>query len=471
LGGLSKKAFQLAAIAGEDEAKPHFALDAGNLLFKQGGLVPGREGQGKLTATAIVKAYNAMGYDAVAVGGLDLQAGVPFLQSLAKEAKFAWLSANLVSQSTKKAIMRPGVTLQARGIKVWVVGLTGAAILPANEDAMILPWDQVLPGLLDKEAKTHDLVVLLSSLPAPDNQRIAETYRNIHLVIQAGVAANVISAQPINNTVLASAGPQGKQLGVLEIDWQPSKRWASQARENLASTREALAQVQFQLSAIRQDPDPETALRNRPEQLNAYHLLQKRETALVADVERLSKEVAEEDRGRDRPSTYRNRFVAMEATLPDQPQVLSLITRLKEEVNAMGQQQGVASPPAPGRQIYLGSAGCGSCHQSQHAAWQATPHASAYQALAKDRQQFNPECLPCHVTGIAMDQGKEALSLPEDRRGVGCESCHGPVRDHRERRQGKDMIRKPSPEMCLTCHVPPHDLDFEYGAAIKKVGH
>lgn len=412
-----------------------------------------------------------MGYDAVAVGGQDLTAGTPYLQALAKEAKFVWVSANLVAKSTKKTIVRPGVTLQAGGIKVGVIGLTGPAILPATDDVMILPWDQVLPGLAEKVGKKHDLVVLLSNLPAADNQRIAETYSNIHLIIQSGAAANAISAEPVNNTVVVSAGPQGKQLGALVIDWQPGKRWGSQKGEALSRKKEALEQVRFQLSTFRQDADPETALRNRPDQLNTYHLLQQREGEFVADIERLSKDVAAEGLANGRPSAYRNRFVAMEASLPDQPDVLEIVTHLKEEINAMGQQQGQSSPPSPSRQLYLGSTGCGSCHSIQRAAWQKTPHASAYQMLERDRQQFNPECLPCHVTGITMAQGKEALSLPEDRRGVGCESCHGPVRDHGEGVKGKAMIRKPPPEMCLACHIPPHDPDFDYAVEIKKVSH
>ena len=35
---------------------------------------------------------------------------------------------------------------------------------------------------------------------------------------------------------------------------------------------------------------------------------------------------------------------------------------------------------------------------------------------------------------------------------VGCESCHGPGREHVESSGVKDMIRQPSIESCTECH-------------------
>lgn len=472
MGGLSKKAFQLNAIATKDEARSHLTLDAGDLLFKGGAVtLPGQETLGTLRAAAIVEAYDVMGYDAVAVGGKDLAAGIPFLQSLRKKSKFVWVSANLVTRSTKKLIVRPGVTLKAGDVKVGVIGLTGPAILPATEDAMILPWDQVLPELLVKVSKKHDLVVILSNLPVADNQRIAERYKTVHLIIQSGVSANSITPEPINNTVVVSVGSQGKQLGVMEIDWQPSKWWDNQKGEALIRKKEALEQVRFHLLQFRQEKDPEIALRNRPDQLNTYHLLQGREREFVSDIDKLTIEIKKDVATNGQPATYRNRFVPMEVSLPDQPEVLEIVTRLKEAVNSLGQQQSKMEPSAPVSQPYLGSTGCGQCHSAQRAAWLKTPHAMAFKTLEKARQQFNPECLPCHVTGMSMAQGKEALSLPEYLRGVGCESCHGAGRGHAVAPKGNAMVSTPSPSVCLHCHIPPHDPDFDYAKQIKKVGH
>ena len=98
LGGLPKKAFQFETIAEKEGALPRLTLDAGNLLFKHDHIAPGQKEEAEMTAAAIVKAYNLMGYDAVGIGSRDLIAGLPPLLSLQHKAKFAWLSANLVAK-------------------------------------------------------------------------------------------------------------------------------------------------------------------------------------------------------------------------------------------------------------------------------------------------------------------------------------------------------------------------------------
>lgn len=469
MGGLSKKAFQLNSIVAK-EGRPHLTLDAGDLLFKSGAVIAGQETISTLKAAAIVEAYDVMGYDAVAVGGQDLIAGISHLQSLRKKSKFVWVSANLVTKSTKKLIVRPDVTLKAGGITVGVIGLTGPTILPATEDAMILPWDQVLPELVAKVSKKSDLVILLSNLPAAENQRIAEAFKTIHLIIQSRSGANSISADPVNNTVVVNSGPQGKYLGVLDIAWQPSKSWDDQKGKILIRKKEALEQVRFHLLRFRQDKDPETALRNQPDQLKTYHLLQEREREFMREIDELTREM-KEDGLNGQPSTYRNRFIAMDVGLPDHPEVLAIVSRLKEAINLMGQQQSKVVPPVPVSQPYLGSTGCGQCHGPERAAWLKTPHAMAYKTLERAGQQFNPECLPCHVTGMTMAQGKDAMSLPEDRRGVGCESCHGPGRGHAVVPKGNAVVPKPGASVCVACHIAPHDPNFDYAEQVKKVGH
>ncbi len=62
--------------------------------------------------------------------------------------------------------------------------------------------------------------------------------------------------------------------------------------------------------------------------------------------------------------------------------------------------------------------------------WQKTRHAKAYDSLAAKGQQFNQDCLPCHVTGVVTGKEPYILTLPEALLQVGCEACHGPGRAH-----------------------------------------
>ena len=462
LGGLPKKGFQLKAIAQQKAGYPHLALDAGNLLFKHDHIVPGQEEQEEMTAAAIVEAYNLIGYTAVGIGSRDLIAGVPYLLTLRDKAKFAWLSANLVAKSTKQPLFKPSITRTFGTVKVSILALTGARALPETDEATILPWDQVLPGLIEQVASKHDLVILLSNLSVADNQRIAETYDRIHLIIQSGATAEASSQGPINNTVLVSAAPQGRGIGIMEINWQAGGRWGDKKGEALVKRKADLDRLLWQLGKYQQN-----TLREQPDQLKAYHALRTREQELRGEIKRLAKEVGQHQPEEVEPASYANRFMAMEETLPDQPEILAVTDRLDRALNQLGRQK--AKAPVPVDPLYLGAQGCGPCHPSQLAAWQQTPHARAYKTLADNDQQFNTNCLPCHVTGVTMDRANDALSVPENRRGVGCETCHGPGRRHGENPAGPPLTRKPSPEVCRGCHLPPNDTSFDYERNIKMV--
>lgn len=470
MGGLSKKGFQFNKIA-NDSTRPHLTLDAGALLFKHTTITPGLEEQEKMTAAAIVEAYNLIGYDAVCVGSQDLIAGLPYLKALSKEAKFAWLSANLVSKSTKKPVVNTSTSVKVGRIKAGIIGLTGPATLAATDDAIILPWEEVLPGLVTKMTKANDLLILLSNLPAPDNQRIAEAYPAIHLIIQSGASANAISPAPINNTILVSTAPQGKQIGIMEISWRSGKRWEDPKTVLLANKKIALDRLLWELSKFQQDKDPEIALRNQPDQLKAYHILQAQEQALRGEIGRLSQEIAPKEPAKGEASAYSNRFMAMDIELPDQPEISRLLANLTAAVNTLGKRRAETAAQLVVNSPYLGFRGCGACHAPQMASWQQSKHAKAYTTLEQGKQQYNPSCLPCHVTGVDPAQAADALALPDDRRGVGCETCHGPGRRHSENPSANHLARRPEPKVCLTCHSAPHDNNFRYDDRIKLVGH
>jgi 2',3'-cyclic-nucleotide 2'-phosphodiesterase (5'-nucleotidase family) len=97
LGGLSKKASQFKAIAGEKNL-PLLKVDGGGLLFDRLPPAAHELEQKKIAAAGIIKAYNRIGYAAVGVASLDLAGGVDFLRELEKKSRFAWLSANLIDR-------------------------------------------------------------------------------------------------------------------------------------------------------------------------------------------------------------------------------------------------------------------------------------------------------------------------------------------------------------------------------------
>lgn len=468
LGGLGRRSFQFQRIAVES-GQPRLVVDAGDLLFKHLAIPAGLEMQESMMAEAIVEAYSLVGYDAVCVGSRDLIAGVGLLRKVAPQGKFTWLSANLVDKSTGGPIFAATVRRQIGEVKATLIGLTGPATLAPADNAELLSWEKVLPPLLTEVSKTTDLVILLSNLPAAENRRIAEAYDSIHILIQSASGdGGAISASPVHNTVIASTRPQGKDIGVMNITWQSSKRWGCPPAEVLAQKKSVLDGVIWQLSKYQTGTqDPESTLSDQPDRLKAYRVLVSRERELRDEIQELilCDPAAESPEGN--PSTYRNRFFTLDSSLPDQRDVVEVSDRLDRALNQLGRE--LAKTQVEVDSNYLGSARCTSCHAEQAAAWQKTPHASAYVTLVNKDQQFNVNCLPCHVTGVGMDRASEALSIAEVRRGVGCETCHGAGRKHTQDPMGNSMIRKPEASVCLSCHAPPHDESFDYERNIKMV--
>lgn len=125
---------------------------------------------------------------------------------------------------------------------------------------------------------------------------------------------------------------------------------------------------------------------------------------------------------------------------------------------------------------YIGVEACASrCHArdrtgNQMGQWQASAHASAYQALAGEQAQAiaaergieNPqeagECLQCHVTayGVAAEHLAEGFDITQ---GVQCEACHGPGEDYSPMRVMRDVdaavaagLVVPDESVCTGCH-------------------
>ena len=466
-GGLARKAFQFEQLA-KEAGLPHVALDAGDLLFKQAALTPGQEEAERLTAAAIAQAYGRIGYQAVGVGGLDLAAGVDFLKELARRDGFAWLSANLVDKTSQKPVFLSNLSLTVGQARLTVIGLTGAANPPAPGLA-ILPWEKALPPLLAQASQAGEMVVLLSSLPEAENRKIAAAYRTLNLIIQSQAQADSIAEPGGNQAIITNVTPGGKDIGILKIDWHPGQGWGCPPAEQLAQAKAALDGVTWQLDKYRTNGQaPEAALAAKPERLAAYRELRARERGLRAEIERLGA-CSTTEGAEAGPSSYHNRFLALDGGLPEDPKIAAISTQLDRDLNELGRHQAESAASRPDDQDYLGPAACAPCHAEQAKAWGRTRHAQAYQTLDAKGQQFNLNCLPCHVTGVAMKQANLALSLPDKRRGVGCEACHGPGLRHGEDPKGNPLVKRPGPEVCAACHAPPHDDNFDYQSHVKLV--
>ncbi|MEN8140504.1 MAG: UshA-like (seleno)protein [Thermodesulfobacteriota bacterium] len=454
MGGLPKRATLLQENPGENR----LLIDGGDLLFTAEKVSnPTRLAQEKITAQAIISAYNILGYEAVAVGRRDLTGGLPFLNELAKAAKFPFLSANLVDRGGK-TIFPASTIINRAGLKVAIMALTSPSA-PPRPGYQINKWQESLPPLVAKLKRKSDILILLSNLKPTINQEIARQHQEIHLIIQSGQGSGKMAPRLVNNSLLSQSGKEGKYIGELKIRWSDSGRWQKKG-ESLLAKRQEMDRLNWQIKRLERRGDPAQVYKDAPQTYSHYKRLKGQVAELKGEITRLS---SKKKQKKNPPATYTARQMAISSSLRDEPEIRQLLERhkrlagqIKPARGQKNQQQG------QGLKKYLGSRGCKPCHSEIFTAWQETAHARAMASLTRKGQEKNMKCVHCHVTGLEAETAQLAQSLPADLRQVGCEACHGPGRSHGLAPDKVKMAGTVKESRCLQCHSAEHDDDFNF---------
>ena len=161
--------------------------------------------------------------------------------------------------------------------------------------------------------------------------------------------------------------------------------------------------------------------------------------------------------------------IALTESVSDDPDVRKLLDDFYYQITIDHQLQIVshrlfASEPLEqdDRNNYIGSQACQECHQKEFSQWSHSSHATAFNTLRTVGREYYPECVTCHVTGLGYESGYE-IGNPEREHlvDVGCETCHGPGKQHAYTPL-KENIRGPVPEkVCMECHTPEHSPGFD----------
>ena len=112
-----------AARAVRSEGRPVLLLDSGDTIQgtpAQALLAAGAVGSG---GDPIVRAMNLAGYDAMAVGNHEFDFGLERLRRSRSQARFPWVSANIVDERGR-TVFDPYVVRDLAGLRVGILGLT-----------------------------------------------------------------------------------------------------------------------------------------------------------------------------------------------------------------------------------------------------------------------------------------------------------------------------------------------------------
>jgi len=211
-GGVARRATVIQQVR-SSSANPVLLLDAGSALFGQ---TLANDSEGRV----IIEAMNALGYDAMTVGAMDIMRGLPALQARAKEARFPLLSCNIVNPKDGKPVFAPYTVVQRGSTRFGILGVSEPDVAQAANAAgtvqVLSPVEAVLRYLPELRAKS-DIVILLSHLGLTFDKSIAGNLPGIDVIV-GGQSRDLLQAPEVaGNTLIVQAGYDGEWLGRLDV--------------------------------------------------------------------------------------------------------------------------------------------------------------------------------------------------------------------------------------------------------------
>ena len=177
--------------------------------------------------------------------------------------------------------------------------------------------------------------------------------------------------------------------------------------------------------------------------------------------------------GRNKIIDAAGTVITLEKTIEEDSGILALIDEYHKSLKEYADElfDFVPKQPSSGGS-YVGSATCAGCHASQTDQWNTTDHAGAFNSLAVNNQDYNPECVSCHVTGFGYVGGFKRPDHTPEMADVQCEMCHGAGAEHAANPQpGYGQISPLDCDMCINCHTSDRSPNFDCATYYIEVAH
>lgn len=212
MGGVARRATAIESL--REEAGNHMlVLDAGNTLF---GERLAMESKGRI----IIEAMNAMGYDALAVGTLELSQGIEVLQERAQEANFAILSCNILDIQSEKPLFTPYIIVQRDSLRYGIIGVSEpevANLAGLAQVAKVMDPVQSLQKYVPEVQEQSNVLIVLSHLGLEQDKALAQAIPDIDVIVGGRSRRLLRAPEIVGSTVIVQAGYDGEWLGKLSV--------------------------------------------------------------------------------------------------------------------------------------------------------------------------------------------------------------------------------------------------------------
>ena len=214
VGGLAQSVATIVDLRAAVEV-PTFVFDAGDRFFRHDlAAISQEEAARRLKAVALVDAANLAGLDAAGVGGLDLGAGLPYLQKLSQRAAYPLLSANVVDHEGTP-LFQTSALIERGDLRIGVTSvLPGGLWMDRYETAD--PFRAAKDEVRALRAAGAQLVIVLSNLGLDDDKKLARASR-ADLILGSRSRDILPDALTVGRTTISHAGSRGRYVG--DVRW------------------------------------------------------------------------------------------------------------------------------------------------------------------------------------------------------------------------------------------------------------
>ena len=433
-------------------------VDAGSLLYPEGGISAKERPADDLRAAFLAGELGKLGLGGAALGETDLAGGVDRVSPK-----------RLVSNLGPAAIIEPASVRTIGGVKVGVLGVSDPAL---GEVLKVKAEDPVKAARRDSERLRHEgaeVVIVLAAVDKAVARRVARDSGADLVVLGRQVQAGSPRAEKVDRAFLLTPANELQRVGRIDLVLRPGAVGAPAALID-AGGPEAQALRKEEIDGELRHLDADLAKWSGAAGADPTFVAGKRRERdeLAAERQRLATAWAPPGTG----SYFTNRLIPLRRTLPRDATMVAAIKRLDARIASVNLKTATPPPPPePGRPFYVGVSRCGGCHKAAVAFWNRTAHAGAWETLVKGGKQADYKCVSCHVTGYGQ-VGGATLGHAKGLTDVQCETCHGPASKHVAEKGLEDPIsvHRETPETtCLACHNEHHSDTFQYDAYLRDI--
>ena len=125
---------------------------------------------------------------------------------------------------------------------------------------------------------------------------------------------------------------------------------------------------------------------------------------------------------------------------------------------------------------YVGSKSCSACHEEEYSTFMKySKKAHSWDKVEKMLPKLEPQerqnCFKCHTTGYQKG-GFVSYDKTPQFADVGCETCHGPGKEHVNSEGDPELITlTPTIDPCSQCHNSQRVADFYYKPLLHSGAH